>query len=255
MLTQTQMSHRCALCNLDGHADDSVCPVSIARRRHRTILENIRSKPADEGIILLSREINSSNIDMYMSLETCKLASNNYRKSLDDFMILLQDDLTDENMRKRERLCVIRRSRKQYVHHTSIMFEIRCELYDQLLNLLSEYPGGSLEMADLANGFIVRPLKHSSDYIKELIVVFDETPLPGSKCECPICYESIFCVEAIARKECGHKHCLDCFTEYLSSIKDTTSKPTCSLCRQDIDCVVAWDFELVSKLNQFKEDL
>lgn len=72
--------------------------------------------------------------------------------------------------------------------------------------------------------------KLSSQYFKELPIQIISAP-SGSNTNCPVCFEPLNAENALYAV-CDHGHCVGCLKSMADSMKDTTKKPTCSLCRE-----------------------
>jgi len=254
------MTEFCEKCSLEGHTEESVdCYITRMERKQRSIIAHIQSLPRNEVVILLSRELNDLRCYMIFYVSDCRFTRESYAESINKCVTFdLQHnlgDITEEITRQRKQLADLRKIRETYVKYTTKVFEKAVSMQEELIELCSEYSSEELEMADIANGYIDGIKRTAVDYIKAIKVEYeyDETLADDktTECDCPLCYETIYGINAIARKECGHKHCIDCFKKYLTSIKETTSNPTCSICRQEIKNVVSGNPFIVDEFIEF----
>jgi hypothetical protein len=256
------MNDRCSKCGMDGHTEESdSCLIHSSRKRHQYIIEELQTLPRNEAVILLSREINRISFEMIMYSDSYRITRDAHRQSIDEYVNFVFEqhlgNMTEEIARERERLNDIRKMRERYAEYNAKAFDNVIQMHEELLEMTEEYSNEELEMANLANGFIEGHVRTAKDYMKRFHIEFDEeiSEDDNTKFDCPLCYENLFVTNGISRKECGHKHCIGCFSRYMTSIKDGSFTPTCTICRQEIQNVVSANPFIVDEFAHFIQEL
>jgi hypothetical protein len=89
-----------------------------------------------------------------------------------------------------------------------------------------------------------------SAYLKQVALVQDLTvSKEAPSCECPLCLEETKAVDTILTN-CKHGFCGTCIKSLATSIKDSTKKPCCPMCRQEITELTARTFEAYNEMEQ-----
>jgi len=93
------------------------------------------------------------------------------------------------------------------------------------------------------------PLKLGASYLKELSLVRDLTISDEDPpTECPICFDSV-APEEVVYTNCKHAYCGTCIKSLATSVKDTTKKPCCPMCRCDLIELKMKSFEIYNEMN------
>lgn len=236
---------RCSQCGQEGHNRRNMwCPVNVGLRA-RADRENQMLYRSSNSLLRAEEEL-SSIVTMYE--QVCNQYTARKMKNYVLFVggrgpIVLQNIVTASSHYNINILLDELRHHVQYCNDFIRSYGLPYEI--QISDDLRRF---ELLASDPLPG--VPRTQSTSDYWKAIQVVIDLTISQSEHIECPICYETISCQEAL-NTNCKHQFCVNCVTASATQNKYNTNQPTCFLCRQTITCFTVGQPEICTKLNEF----
>jgi hypothetical protein len=122
----------------------------------------------------------------------------------------------------------------------SILFEARGRRLEIMRQRVSHYRTG-LEAQNIE-------IERTSSHIKKMQILLCNE-VTNTRRECAICFDDC-CDTTLTHTNCEHAFCMECVSNYFTSIKDKTTKPGCPTCRTDLTSLNVYEERTQTQLTE-----